>query len=142
MSTQANTRDDAPERFESFEEFWPYYVLEHRKPETQAMHAVGTALGIAAAGAALATRRAWLIPVGLTAAYGMAWFSHFTVEKNRPATFTYPLWSFAADFKMFGKILNGEMSQEVARCEAMRRAHTDDAWRSSARDGDTIDMGP
>lgn len=142
MSTQESTRDEPQGPFESFEEFWPYYVLEHRKPETQAMHAVGTALGIAAAGAALATRRAWLIPVGLTAAYGMAWFSHFTVEKNRPATFTYPLWSFAADFKMFGKILKGEMSQEVARCEASRRAAHGEHWRGAAYDGNTIDVGP
>jgi hypothetical protein len=112
--------DDKP--IESFEEFWPYYVLEHRKPETQALHAVGTSLGLVGAAAALATRRPWLIPLGLVGAYGMAWYSHYRIEENRPATFKYPLYSFAADFKMFGKILRGKMSQEVQAALALREA--------------------
>ncbi len=110
-------------RFESFEEFWPFYVLEHSKPETQAIHAVGTALGLTALGAMVLTRKTWLIPVGLVAAYGCAWYSHYKIEGNRPATFKYPLYSFAADFKMFGKVLKGEMTDEVARCEAMMKAN-------------------
>jgi hypothetical protein len=109
-------------RIQSFEEFWPYYVLEHRKPETQALHAVGTSLGLVGAAAALATRRPWLIPLGLVGAYGMAWFSHYRIEHNRPATFQYPLWSFAADFKMFGKIVRGQMSEEVQKAAALRQA--------------------
>ena len=110
------------ERLQSFEEFWPYYVLEHRKPETQAMHAVGTSLGLLGAAAALATRKPWLIPLGLVGAYGAAWFSHYTIEHNRPATFKYPLYSFAADFKMLGKIVQGKMSDEVRKAAALRDA--------------------
>lgn len=109
-------------RIDTFEEFWPYYVLEHRKPETQALHAVGTSLGLVGAAAAIATRRPWLIPLGLVGAYGMAWYSHYRIEENRPATFKYPLYSFAADFKMFGNILRGKMGEEVQKAQALRDA--------------------
>lgn len=123
-------------RFESFEEFWPYYALEHSKPETQAMHAVGTALGLTALGGLLVTRKAWLVPAGLAAAYGMAWLSHYRIEGNKPATFKYPLWSLMGDFKMFGKIVQGQMTDEVARARQVMEA------RNEALGGpSTIDMG-
>ncbi len=114
-------------KLNTFKDFWPYYVLEHRKPETQAMHAVGTSLGIAGAVAAVATRKPWLIPLGLVGAYGAAWFSHYTIENNRPATFKYPLYSFAADFKMFGKIIQGKMSEEVQKATELREAQNPSA---------------
>lgn len=114
------------ERYQSFEEFWPFYVREHRKPETQALHAAGTSLAVAAAAAAVVTRRPWLIPLGLAAGYGFAWYSHYRIEGNRPATFKYPLWSFAADFKMLGKIVQGSMTEEVHKADALLAHETVD----------------
>ena len=99
----------------SFAEFWPFYLREHSKPRTRALHYAGTTLVIAiAAFAALTGRWLWLLAIPL-AGYGFAWIAHFTVEKNRPATFTYPLWSLAADFKMWWLWLTGRLGPELER---------------------------
>lgn len=107
---------DVP-RFETFEQFWPYYVREHAKPLTRWMHFVGTTVAVSIALSALRrpSRAGFLVPAALVAGYGPAWISHFFVENNRPATFTYPRWSLLADFKMWGLIVAGKMDAEVAR---------------------------
>jgi hypothetical protein len=107
------------ESFKSFEEFWPFYVREHSQPATRTLHFVGTSFGLVCALLA-ATGRWWLIPVGLVISYGFAWFSHFVIEKNRPATFKYPLYSFRGDFRMFGLMLRGKMGEEVLTTKAQR----------------------
>ena len=45
--------------------------------------------------------------------YGFAWFGHFVFEKNRPATFIYPLYSLGSDFVMFFHIVTGQISEKV-----------------------------
>lgn len=99
----------------SFEEFWPYYVGEHRHPGTRALHFIGSSAGLACLIAALWTGRWWLVAAGLGVGYGLAWVSHFRIEHNRPATFRYPLWSFAADWRMWALTLRGQMGAEVRR---------------------------
>ena len=108
------------DRFESFEEFWPYYVLEHSKKTTRLLHFAGTTASIVTLGAAIVKRKPALVPLALVAGYGPAWISHFFIEKNRPATFKYPLWSLLADFRMWGKTLRGTMTREVERQTAKR----------------------
>ena len=103
-----------PPRFRTYEEFWPYYVSEHSKPATRALHFAGTSLVLATLVAAVALSPWWLLATPL-AGYGLAWAGHFFVEKNRPATFTYPLWSLRGDFRMFVLTLLGRMGPEVAR---------------------------
>ena len=107
------------QRFKSFEEFWPYYVAEHSKPETRALHAIGTTAGLACAAALIAKRKWKLLPLALIPGYGTAWLAHFLVEKNKPATFDYPLWSFLGDYKMIGMMIAGKMDQEVERATAI-----------------------
>jgi hypothetical protein len=109
-------------RFESFEQFWPYYVKEHRKPSTRALHFVGTTAAMACVAGGLLTKRRWLLAVAPVAGYAPAWISHFFIEKNRPATFTYPLWSLRADLVMWGKMVRGKMGAEVERVLAEERA--------------------
>ena len=101
--------------YRSFTDFWPFYLREHSRPRTRALHYAGTTLVIAVAlFAILSGRWLWLLAIPL-AGYGFAWLAHFAVEKNRPATFTYPLWSLAADFKMWWLWLTGRLGAELER---------------------------
>ena len=99
----------------TYSEFWDFYVREHSKPLTRALHLVGTTLGLTLLIYFIATGRWYFFPVFLIVGYAFAWFAHFVVEKNRPATFKYPMWSFISDFKMIGYILTGRMRGEVER---------------------------
>jgi hypothetical protein len=99
----------------SYAEFWPFYVREHAAPGTRRLHFIGTAGVIAVAIATLASRLWWLLVALPVAGYGLAWLSHATIERNRPATFTHPLWSLIGDFHMFALMLAGRMEREVER---------------------------
>ncbi len=121
MSSEITGEQEAavPEtRIASFREFWPYYVREHSKPMTRALHFVGSTFVLAFAAAAVVTGRPWLFCVMPVVGYGFAWIGHFGFEKNRPATFKYPAYSFFADWVMYGKILSGSMRAEVERAVA------------------------
>ena len=85
----------------NFEEFWPFYLKEHSSPLNRKFHFVGTSLVHVIFFYIFVTgnvRFFWLLPL---TGYTFAWIGHFIIEKNRPATFTYPLWSLRGDFKMF-----------------------------------------
>jgi hypothetical protein len=101
-------------RLTSFEEFWPFYVSQHSRPSTRALHFAGStmAMGSLLAGAVVSP---WFVPAALVLGYGPAWVGHFFFEKNRPATFTYPLWSLRGDLRMYGLMLTGRMAPEVQR---------------------------
>src|SRR4030095_13199561 len=94
-------------QFRTFEEFWPHYVAEHSDPRTRTLHAVGTTASLACLLALVAKRKWKLLPLALLPGYGTAWLSHFFIEKNKPATFDYPLWSFRGDYKMIGMMISG-----------------------------------
>jgi hypothetical protein len=100
-------------QFNSFAEFWPHYVAEHSKPATRWLHCLGTITGLLLASALIAVGKWWLFPLGLVPGYGCAWAAHFFIEKNRPATFTHPLWSFMGDWKMLTLMLAGRMKRSV-----------------------------
>ncbi|KAL7601970.1 uncharacterized protein LOC111890676 [Lactuca sativa] len=100
--------------FKSMEEFWPFYMKQHSKPATRRLHFISTLLSLPILIYALVFNWLFLFIVPFTS-YGLAWYSHFYIEKNIPATFDYPLWSLLCDFKMFGFMLTGQMDKELKR---------------------------
>ena len=106
------------ERLTSYEAFWPFYVSQHLDPTNRGLHFVGTSLVWACLAAALLVSPGWLVAAPV-AGYGFAWVGHFFFERNRPATFTYPLWSLRGDFRMYRLMLLGRMAPELARARAL-----------------------
>lgn len=101
-------------RIRTFAEFWPYYVRQHRKARTRTLHAAGSALAIVALALGLAVN-AWFFLAAIVIGYAFAWFGHFFVERNKPATFEYPLYSLAADYRMLFLMMAGRMRDEALK---------------------------
>ncbi|AWJ84810.1 hypothetical protein TSH58p_15535 [Azospirillum sp. TSH58] len=95
--------------------FWPDYLEQHRDPANRALHVAGTLSAAALLGVGLA-RRDWraLVAAPLVG-YGAAWLGHFLVERNRPKTLDAPLASLAADVRMAGLALTGQLAREYRR---------------------------
>ena len=104
-----------PVKYETLQEFWPFYLREHSKPVTRGLHLVGTAIALACLLAASFTFNPWFLLAGLVAGYAFAWVAHYFVEHNRPATFTYPFKSFVSDWVMFALFVSGRLGRELER---------------------------
>lgn len=108
----------------NFSEFWFFYASEHSNPVNRALHFIGSISALICLTALIATGRWYLFPLALIPGYGFAWFGHFFIEKNKPASFKYPLWSFIADWKMVGMILAGKMGGEVEKAKSFNFTQT------------------
>jgi hypothetical protein len=96
-------------RITSFAEFYPIYLTQHANRTCRRLHFAGTSLVIAFVVAGVVTGNAWWLLGTLIAGYGFAWVGHFFFEHNRPATFTYPLYSLCGDFVMYRDMLTGRI---------------------------------
>jgi hypothetical protein len=96
-------------RFENFSAFYPYYLSEHANRTSRRLHFVGTSLGLIFALHAFSTLHFWWLLAALLVGYAFAWVGHFFFEKNRPATFTHPCYSFMGDWVMWKDILTGRI---------------------------------
>jgi len=95
--------------FKTFSEFYPFYLNEHRNLICRRLHFVGSSLVLLVILYSMYTTRwslLWLTPI---MGYGFAWTGHYFFEKNRPATFIYPFYSFIGDWVMFKDILTGKI---------------------------------
>ena len=99
---------------ESFSDFWPYYVRQHASPGTRVLHAIGSVLALAMVVLAL-TVNLWFLLAAPLIGYAFAWYAHFFVEHNKPATFGHPFYSLAADYRMLFLMMAGRMNDEVTR---------------------------
>ncbi len=96
-------------QFHSFSEFYPYYLDEHRDPSCRRLHFAGSSLVLIVLVSVLATGAWWWLLALPVIGYGFAWVGHFVFEKNRPATFKYPLYSLMGDWVMFRDMLIGRI---------------------------------
>jgi hypothetical protein len=103
------------EKIKTYAEFWDFYVAEHSQPLTRLLHFTGTSLGLVLLFWIVKNGNWIYLPLCFVTGYAFAWFSHFVIEKNKPATFKYPLWSFISDYKMMFYMLTGKMNAEVER---------------------------
>ena len=95
------------DRIATFEAFYPYYLKEHQLRSTRVLHFVGTSLFFICLLLCFWTLNAWWLLAGFISGYLFAWIGHFFFEKNKPATFKYPVWSLLADFKLYFQLLAG-----------------------------------
>ena len=94
-------------RYVSFAEFYPFYIREHANPTCRRIHVVGSGLVLVVLALAITTLNPWWLLAMPLVSYGFAWVGHFVFEKNRPATFKYPLWSLMGDWRMFFETVLG-----------------------------------
>jgi len=97
----------------TYAEFWPHYLREHSRPATRGWHYVGTALAMLTLLFIIISGKWLLLPLAFICGYFFAWVSHGAIEKNKPATFTYPLWSLFSDFKMLFCFFTGQMGKKL-----------------------------
>lgn len=108
----------AEKKYKSLKEFYPYYLTEHSDPVCRALHFIGTSGVFVLPVIAAITQMWWLIALIPVSGYGFAWAGHAIFERNKPATFTYPLWSLASDFIMYWHTLTFQIGPRLKAAKA------------------------
>lgn len=120
--------------FQSFEEFWSFYVKEHQSKTSRILHFVGTTAAMGCVAGGVLTKRRWLLAVAPVVGYGPAWVGHFVFEKNKPASWSHPIWSLRADLVMWWKMVRFQMDAEVERVLAEEREERERASSDGERE--------
>ncbi|HAQ34250.1 MAG: hypothetical protein CMF74_08000 [Maricaulis sp.] len=102
-------------RLANYAEFWPHYLREHARPETRISHYIGSILAIGVLIWALVTQTWWALILVPVSGYFFAWISHAFMERNKPATFTHPLWSLISDYRMLWSAITGKLPGELRK---------------------------
>lgn len=93
-----------------YNEFYRFYLTEHRHIMSRRLHVAGSSIGLYFFSKAIRQRKAKYLAYGLLSGYACAWIGHFIFEKNKPASFKQPLYSFISDWRMFADVLRGNLS--------------------------------
>jgi hypothetical protein len=105
---QANSAVD-PREFKSFADFYPFYLSEHSDRTCRRLHFAGSTLSLVCLALLLVTGNLWWLLAGIVVGYAFAWIGHFGFEKNKPASFKRPLYSFMGDWAMYRDIWAGRV---------------------------------
>lgn len=108
--------------FRRYADFWPFYLSEHAHPKARALHYIGSLGALVVLIWAVATQSWWWLLAVPVFGYGFAWFAHFFVERNKPATFKAPLWSLISDYRMCFHFLTGTLGRELEKYQISRHA--------------------
>jgi hypothetical protein len=111
-------------QFQTYDEFFLFYLRQHSSPGNRALHALGTAAGLAIAIAALVLHHPWFALLWIPVGYAFAWIGHLAIEGNHPATWGHPWWSFISDFRMVALMLTGRLDRWMANAEAANDRQT------------------
>lgn len=109
-----------PADTETFDQFWLRYLRAHANPTCRAFHYAASSWAIACLLALAMTAQPLWFLAGLVGAYSLAWAGHFFVEGNTPLAFTRPLYSLAADYRMFLLAITGRLTPHIQRAAAAR----------------------
>ncbi|MBI0425907.1 DUF962 domain-containing protein [Psychrobacter sp. NG27] len=90
--------------------FYDFYLNEHQNMACRRLHFAGSSFGLLGLAKSVKTRSPKPLLKGIAAGYACAWVGHFFFEKNKPASFKFPLKSFASDFRMYGDVVRGNLS--------------------------------
>ena len=93
-----------------YHEFYRFYLTEHRHIMSRRLHVAGSSIGLYFFSKAIRQRKAKYLAYGLLSGYACAWIGHFIFEKNKPASFKQPLYSFISDWRMFADVLRGNLN--------------------------------
>ena len=104
-----NAAGAVAKRYDTFAEFYPFYLTEHSNRSCRRLHFVGSSLALVCLVMLVVTRNPWWLLYGLICGYGFAWAGHFAFEKNKPASFKRPLYSFMGDWVMYKDIWIGKI---------------------------------
>lgn len=100
--------------------FYDFYLDEHQNIACRRLHFAGSSFGLIGLAKSVKDRSAKPLLRGIAAGYACAWVGHFFFEKNKPASFKFPLKSFASDFRMYGDVLRGNLSLEDKKFDKVR----------------------
>jgi hypothetical protein len=103
------------EPIKTYDEFYKFYLKQHSNTTCRLLHVIGTTIVIALGLTAIYHQLPKLLILIPLAGYGFAWVGHFFFEKNKPATFKYPIWSLKSDFKMYFDILSGKIQMDNSK---------------------------
>ena len=101
--------DSGDSEFDNFHKFYQYYLSEHSEPLNRRLHLAGCMMVLIVVLSALLSRDWWILILAPVFGYGFAWAGHYFVEKNKPATFRYPVWSLMGDWVMFKDVMTGKI---------------------------------
>lgn len=107
MSPASSSVD--PREFKTFAAFYPFYLQEHSNRTCRRLHFIGTSLSLFFLIGLIFTGHIWYLVAALVSGYGLAWIGHFVFEKNKPASFKRPLFSFRGDWVMWRDMLMGKI---------------------------------